>query len=344
MLIAAAVLAVGVAFPHVTNAATTQVAQIRVNGQRSATVPYGSDVVVSWYVLGLGNCVVTPGDWTGTSGARQLTHVAQKQTFKLSCADRQGTATSYATFAVAPPTFDYVGNLSVVASKGLKQQIAAAESKYLAGDYDQSKKLLDITVAKVDKMIAQQKASTEEAGEYEAVIGLLKQTLSADYVTPTPDTIPDDVVTPGEIVIGQVGPSVPCGGGYPDKWCKIPLDSAIDSWGMYNRESVSYTAYRVHADFLAGRNSRDMPYWGGVGNANQWDDNARRLSIPVDTNPQPGAIAISNAGLYGHAMYVERVDSLNGQPVVLVSQYNIGWDGNYSEAWRPIGGLVFIHF
>jgi peptidoglycan hydrolase CwlO-like protein len=102
-------------------------------------------------------------------------------------------------------------------------------------------------------------------------------------------------------------------GGYPLVWYNAPQDSIIDSWGMYNRECVSYTAFKVHQDYIAGKNNRDMPFWGGVGNANQWDDDARAAGIPVDYNPTSGSIAISNAGFYGHAMYVEAVGTVNGQ-------------------------------
>ncbi len=113
---------------------------------------------------------------------------------------------------------------------------------------------------------------------------------------------------------------------------------------MYNRECVSYTAFKVHMDFLAGRDSHDMPYWGGIGNANQWDENAIRAGIPTDYNPTPGSIAISNAGAYGHAMYVEQVGTVNGQQAVYVSQYNASLNGLYSEGWRYTTGLVFLHF
>ncbi|MDB5164827.1 MAG: hypothetical protein JWL89_453 [Candidatus Saccharibacteria bacterium] len=132
----------------------------------------------------------------------------------------------------------------------------------------------------------------------------------------------------------------PNNGGYPSAWANAGQDTLIDSWGMYNRECVSYTAFRVHQDYLAGKNNRDMPYWGGVGNANQWDDNARAAGIPVDGNPTPGSIAISNAGAYGHAMYVEAV---NGNQIY-VQQYNQQLDGRYSEGWRYTTGLVFLHF
>lgn len=135
---------------------------------------------------------------------------------------------------------------------------------------------------------------------------------------------------------GAPGTGPACGGGYPGKWCNIPMDSVIDSWGMYNRECVSYTAWKVAST------GRYMPYWGGYGNANQWDDNARNAGIPVDTNPRPGDVAISNSGYYGHSMYVESVN-LNG--TINVSQYNASWDGRYSERYNMSpAGLVFIHF
>jgi surface antigen len=104
---------------------------------------------------------------------------------------------------------------------------------------------------------------------------------------------------------------------------------------MYLRQCVSYTAWKVHA---SGRN---MPYWGGFGNAKQWDDNAIAAGIPVDRNPQVGDVAVSNRGYYGHVMYVEAV---HGDGTISISQYNASWDGTYSEARIPIGDLVFIHF
>lgn len=141
---------------------------------------------------------------------------------------------------------------------------------------------------------------------------------------------------------GAPGTGPTCGGGYPAIWCNAPMDSLIDSWGMYNRECVSYTAFKVHQDFLLGKNDRDMPYWGGIGNANQWDDNARNAGIPTGSTPRAGAIAISNAGFYGHAMYVE---SVNADGTFNLSQYNASWDGRYSTRNNVSpGGLVFIYF
>jgi surface antigen len=124
------------------------------------------------------------------------------------------------------------------------------------------------------------------------------------------------------------------GSGYPYRNAPWPNEIS-DPWGMYMRQCVSYTAWKVAAS------GRHMPYWGGVGNANQWDDNARADGISVDSSPRVGDVAISNNGYYGHAMYVEAV---YGDGTIYVSQYNAAWTGTYSEARINKGALVFIHF
>lgn len=128
--------------------------------------------------------------------------------------------------------------------------------------------------------------------------------------------------------------NIPDTTGYP--WANAPFPNELpDPWGMYQRQCVSYTAWKVW------KTGRHMPYWGGRGNANQWDDNARAAGIPVDGNPRVGDIAVSNSGYYGHVMYVEAVYD---DGTIYISQYNAGWDGKYSEARISKGSLVFIHF
>lgn len=134
---------------------------------------------------------------------------------------------------------------------------------------------------------------------------------------------------------GKVIPGDPNHGGYPAKWDNAPINAYIDNWGMYSRQCVSYTAYRVWAS------GRHMPYWGGHGNAKFWDDNAIRDGIPVGYTPKVGSVAVDNSGPYGHVMYVEAVLG-NGQ--IYVSQYNYGWTGEYSEMTRSASGLVYIYF
>jgi surface antigen len=124
------------------------------------------------------------------------------------------------------------------------------------------------------------------------------------------------------------------GTSYP--WANAPFPNSIaDPWGMYERQCVSYTAWKVASS------GRHMPSWGGHGSAKLWDDNARAEGIPVDTTPRVGDVAISNSGSYGHSMYVEAV---NGDGTISVSQYNANLDGRYSEAVINSSGLVFIHF
>lgn len=123
---------------------------------------------------------------------------------------------------------------------------------------------------------------------------------------------------------------------YPSPWCSSAQDSLVDRWGMFNRECVSYTAWKVY------ESGRYMPYWGGIGNANQWDDNARAAGIPVDGSPRAGDVAIKNSQPYGHAMYVE---SVNPNGTINISQYNASLDGRFSLAYNvSASGLVFIHF
>lgn len=131
-----------------------------------------------------------------------------------------------------------------------------------------------------------------------------------------------------------------CGGGYPAKWCEIPQDSVVDSWGMYNRECVSYTAWRESV------NGKYVPY--GMGNANQWPAAARANGIPTGSTPRVGSVAIwlyyanGQPLTYGHAMYVEQV---YGDGSFLVSQYNYGENGTYSTMRVGAGsGFTFIYF
>ncbi len=131
-------------------------------------------------------------------------------------------------------------------------------------------------------------------------------------------------------------------GGYPANLdYPKPMDSIVDPWGMYNRECVSYTAWKVHQAYLQGHISRDMPYWGGHGNAKQWPWSAQQAGIPTGGTPRPKSVAIWTAGTYGHAMWVEHIKD-NG--MVHVSQYNINVAGMYSEMDIYPDSAIYIYF
>ncbi len=134
---------------------------------------------------------------------------------------------------------------------------------------------------------------------------------------------------------GTAEPGDPNHGGYPAIWDKASQDSMFDSWGMYNRECVSYTAWKVYLRY--GR----MPYWGGHGNANQWPQSAINDGIATGSTPREGSVAISMAGAYGHSMWVEYVLP-NGY--IHVSQYNYELNGRYSEMTIKGSGLIYIYF
>ncbi|MBI4034453.1 CHAP domain-containing protein [Candidatus Saccharibacteria bacterium] len=134
---------------------------------------------------------------------------------------------------------------------------------------------------------------------------------------------------------GQVVAGDPSRGGYPTAWNNAPMDSMLDSWGMYNRECVSYTAWKVYQTFGY------MPYWGGRGNANQWPSSAQTDGYDTGSTPKVHSVAIWPVGYYGHAMWVEAVYD---DGTIYVSQYNYAWDGRYSEMRISGSGLTYIYF
>jgi hypothetical protein len=133
------------------------------------------------------------------------------------------------------------------------------------------------------------------------------------------------------VIFASMGPA--CGGGYPERWCKAPLDSVVDNWGMYNRECVSYTAWKVAS---TGRN---IP--AGLGDANNWPSRAKAFGVATDGHPRAGDVAIQYDSGHGHSMYVEAV---NGDGTLQISQYNASKTGTFSRGIIRPDGLVFVHF
>lgn len=132
-------------------------------------------------------------------------------------------------------------------------------------------------------------------------------------------------------------------GGYPNNLANSDYyNPVVDPWGMYSRQCVSYTAWKVY------QKNGYMPYWGGVGNANQWPGNARAAGIPTGSTPRAGSVGVITAGQYGHVVWVE---SVNADGTINISQYNElnaggpGW-GNYSERYNVHPGTydVYIYF
>ncbi|OYW84680.1 hypothetical protein B7Z17_03705, partial [Candidatus Saccharibacteria bacterium 32-49-10] len=120
-------------------------------------------------------------------------------------------------------------------------------------------------------------------------------------------------------------------GGYPTMWASAPMNAYVDNWGMYTRQCVSYTAFKVSQTY------GNMPYWGGVGNANQWPGNARAAGIKTSSVPQAGTVGIVSSGTYGHSAWVE---SVNADGTINISHFNVGWSGEYAE-WYNLSPAYF---
>jgi len=132
-------------------------------------------------------------------------------------------------------------------------------------------------------------------------------------------------------------------GGYPSNLANSDYNNpVVDPWGMYSRQCVSYTAWKVY------QKNGYMPYWGGRGNANQWPANARAAGIGVGTTPRAGSTGVMMSGAYGHIVWVE---SVNDNGTINISQYNYynaggsGW-GHYSEMYNISPGTYdyYIYF
>ena len=132
----------------------------------------------------------------------------------------------------------------------------------------------------------------------------------------------------------------PCGGGYPAKWCNLPLDATVDDWALYSRECVSYAAWAAETRF-----GKHVTSFSGMGHAYQWPSTASSLmGANVTNTPAVGSVAIApQSGLtpLGHAMVVES-EPVNGW--VRVSQYNFGGTGEYSTMDLKVSSAVYVHF
>lgn len=145
-----------------------------------------------------------------------------------------------------------------------------------------------------------------------------------------------DSGTVGSFVYTNWSGNMGCGSdGYP--YCGAQ-DSYADPWQLYNRECVSYAAWRI--DQVYGK--KVLPFQGN-GMAYQWGQGYARGAWRVDS-PQPGDAvvlpAVSGFAPVGHLMVVE---SVNGG-WVHVSQYNFYGSGEYSTMDIRTSGVIFLRF
>lgn len=186
------------------------------------------------------------------------------------------------------------------------QSNRAQQSKMLSFNQQQQNEFNQKTKdnqAKIDDLIAQQRRANQGP-------------LSGVYFIRFPGIVNDHDITNDDYPYKDAGFSMqlgPCS--FSDSYPDSP-----DRWGYCTRQCVSYAAWAVE------RSGRIAPRY--YGSAKNWVEAAPAAWIHRD--PQPGDVAITTSGRWGHAMYVEKVDGDR----IYVSQYNSSLDGEYSTAWR----------
>ena len=130
---------------------------------------------------------------------------------------------------------------------------------------------------------------------------------------------------------------------YGPYWASKGNFEGEDEWAFYWGECVSYAAFAVrtyspHKDFVNN--------WRGAhfGNAKEWDEAARKLSIRVDQTPTVGAVAQHSRNNYGHVAYITAVHE---DGTFDINEYNHGPRhkfGTRSHVSIPKDFDVVIHF
>ncbi len=111
-----------------------------------------------------------------------------------------------------------------------------------------------------------------------------------------------------------------------------------DSWGFVLRNCTSFVAWRLQErNRMDGfSNSFGGEHWG---NAENWDDVARRLGYRVDDVPAIGAVAQSDDGRVGHVAWVSAI----GPGTVTIEEYNHATPGGYGTRTVPVGDFRYLH-
>ena len=136
---------------------------------------------------------------------------------------------------------------------------------------------------------------------------------------------------------------------YPSNLKTAAQDSVVDPWGFYNRECVSFVAWRLNND--NGMSFSNNMNGGHFGYAYQWKQNAINLfgASVFSGTPAPGAVAWWGQSSYTPMGHVAYVDSVNSDGSINIEQYNAyPYPGAYStqtlkttDTHFPDG---FLHF
>lgn len=115
--------------------------------------------------------------------------------------------------------------------------------------------------------------------------------------------------------------------------------SGVDPWNFYKGQCTSFAAWRLNDRI--GIDFTNQYRGEHFGNANTWDDAARRAGLTVSSTPRPGAIAQSDAGSFGHVAWVARV---NADATVLIEEYNWTRPSGYGTRTVSASSFEYIYF
>ena len=130
-----------------------------------------------------------------------------------------------------------------------------------------------------------------------------------------------------------------CGFAYPT-W-RTGGSRALDPWALYQRECVSWAAWRIYHG-----HGRHVESFRGMGHARQWPHTATTfMGATANNTPAVGAAAVWQGaawnGGFGHVAVVEAILD-NGW--VRVSQMNFAVSGNFSTMDIPANSVGYVHF
>ena len=217
--------------------------------------------------------------------------------------------------------------------KQVKQELANQKSQrqQLASKEAEKQKLISETRGEESKYRERAKANNERVNQLQAAQAEENRRAAAAAIAAASRS--GGGASAGGFA--SIPSGAPGGGGYPGVWANAPINSYVDSWGLYSRQCVSYAAWKVAST------GRYVPHFAGRGNANEWPSTVAGHGIPSGSAPRAGSVAMMPIGYYGHVMYVE---SVNADGTITVSDYNLAWDGLYRVYTRSASGLTYIYF
>jgi len=115
------------------------------------------------------------------------------------------------------------------------------------------------------------------------------------------------------------------GGGVVSFLSNVPSIAAAETLGFYTGGPVPGNTYawgNCTYWVFAMRLQAGYPIPTSWGNANTWDDRARRDGYVVDHSPEVGAVFQTDAGQWGHVAYVAAVDAQSGKWTISEMNYS----------------------